>query len=45
MEEFLQNPNPKRLDPAKMVKASEPFNVDDFVSVIHKGRDVKPQDL
>ena len=40
LEAFLNNPNPKIFDPEKMVTASEPFDVDEFVRVIHEGRDV-----
>jgi hypothetical protein len=36
----LNDPSPKRFDPDRMVTASEPFDVDKFVRVIHEGRDV-----
>lgn len=44
LDGFLNNPNPRTIDPDGMVTASEPFNVDDFVRTIHEGRDVKPKD-
>ena len=37
---FLSDPNPKIFDPEKVVTASEPFDVDEFIRVIHEGRDV-----
>jgi len=37
----LNDPNPKLFDPDRMVTASEPFDVDEFVRVIHEGRDVR----
>ncbi len=40
MDAFLNNPNPKIFEPEKLVTASEPFDVDEFVRVIHEGRDV-----
>ena len=43
LDKFLNNPNPKRLDPDRVVTASEPFNVDDLVRTIHEGRDVRPR--
>ena len=39
-EAFLKNPNPKIFDPEKMGTSSQPFNVDEFIRVIHEGRDV-----
>ena len=38
-EAFLNNPNPRIFDPAEVVKASEPFDVDEFIRVIREGRD------
>ena len=40
MEAFLNNPNPKLFDAANVVTASEAFDVDEFIRVIHEGRDV-----
>lgn len=40
LEAFLNNPNPKIFDPDNIVTASEPFDVDEFIRVIHEGRDV-----
>ena len=31
--------NPKIFDPDNLVTASEPFDVDEFVAIIHAGRD------
>ena len=39
VEAFLNNPNPKIFDPEKVVTASEPFDVDEFIRTIHEGRD------
>ena len=39
MEAFLNNPNPKIFDPEKVVTASEPFDVDEFIRVVREGRD------
>ena len=39
MDAFLNDPNPKLFDPEKVVTASDPFDVDEFVRVIHEGRD------
>ena len=39
MDEFLNDPNPKIFDPDNLVTASEPFDVDEFVGIIHAGRD------
>ena len=41
LDAVLKDPNPKRFDPDRMVTASEPFDVDEFVRVIHEGRDVR----
>ena len=38
VEEILNDPNPKIFDPDKIVRASEPFDVDDFLRVIYEGR-------
>lgn len=40
LEAFLNDPNPKIFDPDKVVPASEPFEVDEFIRVIREGRDV-----
>ena len=39
VEEILNDPNPKIFDPEQVVRASEPFDVDEFISYIHKARD------
>ena len=39
MEAFLNNPNPKIFDPEKVVTASEPFDVDEFIRIIREGRE------
>ena len=39
LEAFLNDPNPKIFDPDDIVTASEPFDVDEFVRLIHEGRD------
>ena len=39
LDEFLNDPNPKMFDPEKIVTASQPFDVDEFVGAIHEGRD------
>ena len=44
LETVLNDPNPKLFDPDRMVTASEPFEVDEFVRVIHEGRDVGRED-
>ena len=41
MEAFLNNPNPKIFKTDEIITASEPFDVDDFVRIIHEGRDVE----
>ena len=38
VEEILNDPNPKIFDPDKIVRASEPFDVDDFLRAIYEGR-------
>ena len=40
LEAVLNDPDPKLFDPDQVVTASEPFDVDEFVRVIHEGRDV-----
>ena len=40
-EEFWTNPDPKIFDPNASVTASESFDVDEFVSVIHEARDTE----
>ena len=40
VEAFLNNPNPKRFDPAKLVTASEPFDVDELIRGIREARNV-----
>lgn len=37
-EAFLNDPNPRIFDPAEAVRASEPFDVDEFIRVIREGR-------
>lgn len=44
LEAFLRDPNPKSLDPDKVVTASEPFDVDEFIRTIHQGRDVEQEE-
>ena len=39
IEAFLNNPNPKIFDPEKVVTASEPFDVDEFIRAIRESRD------
>ena len=41
LEAFRNAPNPKIFDPEKVVTVSEPFDVDEFIRVIHEGRDVE----
>lgn len=43
VEEILNDPNPKIFDPDKIVRASEPFDVDEFISYIHKARGCSPE--
>ena len=38
IDEILNDPNPKIFDPDKVVRASEPFDVDDFLRAIYEGR-------
>ena len=44
LEAFLNDPNPKIFDPETVVRASEPFDVDEFIRDIHEGRDVKGEE-
>ena len=39
IDAMLNDPNPKIFDPEKVVTVSEPFDVDEFIRVIHEGRD------
>jgi len=41
LDAFRNAPNPKIFDPEKVVTVSEPFDVDEFIRVIHEGRDVE----
>ena len=41
LETFLSAPNPKLFDPEKVVTASEPFDVEEFIRIIREGRDVE----
>ena len=38
LDAFLNDPNPKLFDPDRMVTASEPFDVDEFIRTIYEGR-------
>ena len=40
IEAFWSNPNPKIFDPDKVVRASEPFDVDEFARMVRKDRDL-----
>ncbi|MDD9981946.1 MAG: hypothetical protein OXU81_11410 [Gammaproteobacteria bacterium] len=42
---FLDSPNPKIFDPDRIVKASDWFDVDDFVQTIHDGRGVERKEF
>ena len=39
LEAFRNDPNLKIFDPDKVVTVSEPFDVDEFIRIIHEGRD------
>ena len=39
LDAFRNNPNPKIFDPGTVVRASEPFDVDEFIRIIRTGRD------
>ena len=41
LETFLNDPAPKIFDAENVVTVSEPFNADEFIKIIHEGRDVK----
>ena len=41
-EAFLNNPSSRVFDPEQVVRASEPFDVDEFISYIHQTRDDSP---
>jgi len=41
VEVFLNDPNPKKFDPAGLVTTSEPFDVDEFIRVIREGREMQ----
>ncbi len=38
LEAFLNDPNPKIFDPDKVIRASEPFDVDEFIQFIKSSR-------
>ena len=38
-EAFLNNPAPSIFDPDQVVRASKPFDVDEFISYIRESRD------
>ncbi len=40
VEAFLNDPNPKIFRGDEVLRASEPFDVDEFIRIIHEGRDV-----
>ena len=44
LETFLNNPNPKIFDPEKVVRASDPFDVDEFIGIIHDARDARREE-
>ena len=39
LDELLNAPDPKIFDPEKVVRTSEPFDVDEFMRIIREGRD------
>ena len=43
IDEILSDPNPKIFDPDKVVRASEPFDVDEFIRYIHEARGDNPR--
>ena len=43
LEAFLNSPNPKVFDPQKVVRASEPFDVDEFINFIRATRNNSPE--
>lgn len=38
---FVSDPEPKVFHPDRIISASEPFDVDEFIRTIHEGRDVE----
>ncbi len=44
VDAFINDPNPKVFDPDQVVTASEPFNVEDFIRIIHEGRDARQEE-
>ena len=40
MDAFLNDPNPKIFDPEEVIRASEPFDADEFLRAIREGRNV-----
>ena len=44
LDELWDDQNPKIFDPEKVVTASETFDVDEFIRIIHEGRDVGRED-
>lgn len=43
IDEILNDPNPQIFDPDKVVRASEPFDVDEFIRYIHEARGDNPR--
>ncbi len=43
-EAFRNDPHHKIFDPENLVTASQPFDVDEFISIIHRGRDVEQKE-
>ena len=39
LHELMNDPDPKIFDPERVVRASDPFDVDDFMRAIREGRD------
>ena len=44
MDGFVNDPKPKVFDPDRIVSASEPFDVDEFIRTVHEGRDVEREE-
>ena len=44
IDALLNNPNPKVFDPDNIIRASEPFDADEFNRIIREGRNVRYQD-
>jgi hypothetical protein len=42
-EAFLNDPSPRIFDPGQVVRASEPFDVDEFMRYIHETREDSPE--